>query len=177
VTGRSAGAREFSRPLKVEEIGNSTQRRTIEAKEAERQRLAERFGLLALDRLSAEIELRRQAGNVIHAEGRLVADVIQSCVVTLEPVPAHIEADFACSFEPGPADDADIDPLAGEEIEFIEDGQIDLGETVAQQLAVALDPYPRAPGAQWPEGGTGEGPAAPIVPRNPFAKLEKLKKP
>lgn len=172
MTGRGELATEFSRPLKVEDIGNRPLRRTVEAKEAERRRLAERFGLLALDRLSAEIELRRQAGELVHARGRLVADVVQNCVVTLEPVPAHVEAEFACSFAAGQAEDAEIDPLAGEEVEPIEGGVIDLGELVAQQLAVSLDPYPRAPGAAWPEAEE-----APAAPGNPFAKLEKLKKP
>jgi hypothetical protein len=50
-------------------------------------------------------------------------------------------------------------------------GGLDLGEAVAQQLAVALDPYPRAPGAtiSGVPGRTG-------VAGRAFAVLETLKR-
>jgi hypothetical protein len=56
------------------------------------------------------------------------------------------------------------------------DGEIDLGEAVAQQLAVALDPYPRAPGAAWPQADTGDADIAAEPVRRPFAALDALKK-
>jgi uncharacterized metal-binding protein YceD (DUF177 family) len=170
---------EFSRPVAIESIGPRAQVRKIDAGEEERRGLAERFGLVALHSLSASLALSRPAGEVIHAKGHLVADVVQSCVVTLEPVPAHIEADFACSYTGGApmAGDLDLDPLAEEEVESLLGEEIDLGETVAQQLAIALDPYPRAPGAAWPEDGQAEPGVAQEGRKKPFAALEKLKKP
>ena len=114
---------------------------------------------------------------MIRLQGHLTADVVQSCVVTLGPVPAHLEVDFEMSFSASAVEPAvaDLDPLAEEGPEPIPEGVIDLGEAVAQQLAIALDPYPRAPGAslealeeakQLLEQGT----------RNPFAELASLKK-
>ncbi len=86
---------------------------------------------------------------MIRLQGHLSADVVQSCVVTLGPVPAHLEVDFEMSFSASAVEPAvaDLDPLAEEGPEPIPEGVIDLGEAVAQQLAIALDPYPRAPGA------------------------------
>ena len=51
-----------------------------------------------------------------------------------------------------------------------EQGAADLAEALAQQLSLAIDPYPRAPGAEMPdlEGGGAHG---------PFATLLKLKRP
>jgi uncharacterized metal-binding protein YceD (DUF177 family) len=167
---------EFARPIAADSVGSQTQHRDIVADPAERAALARRFGLLSLDRLSATLELRREAGEVIRLTGSLVGDVVQSCVVSLAPVPAHIEADFEASYTAAaelPA--VDLDPLDRDEREPLIDGEIDLGEAVAQQLAIVLDPYPRAPGAALPAGdfaGAGEQTGK----KRPFAVLETLKK-
>ena len=168
---------EFSRPIAAETISNQIQRREIAAEPAECQALARRFGLLALDKLAATLELRRQAGDVIHIHGHLLADVVQSCVVTLAPVPAHIETDFELSYGGKAAEGEvdDMDPAGLDAPEPLADGRIDLGEAVAQQLAIALDPYPRAPGASLgPEGFTAE--TGKIAGKQPFAALAELKK-
>jgi hypothetical protein len=176
---RRSRVNEFSRLVSVESIGPKVLVRKIEAGEEERRGLAERFGLAALGSLSATLELWRPAGDIVRARGHLVADAVQSCVVTLAPVPAHIEADFACSYAGGgrPEAEVDFDPLAEEEIEALVGEEIDIGETVAQQLAIALDPYPRAPGAAWPDHGRPETGGAGESRKKPFGSLEKLKKP
>jgi uncharacterized metal-binding protein YceD (DUF177 family) len=166
---------EFARPIAADSVGSQTQHREIVADAAERAALARRFGLLSLDRLSATLELRRQAGEVIRLTGRLIGDVVQSCVVSLAPVPAHIEADFEASYAAAELPAVDLDPLDHDVPEPLIDGEIDLGEAVAQQLAIVLDPYPRAPGAALPAGdfaGAGEQTGK----KRPFAVLETLKK-
>jgi uncharacterized metal-binding protein YceD (DUF177 family) len=169
---------EFSRPVAADAIGPQPQVRRISAAPEERRQLAERFGLLGLDNLSADLELSRHAGDIVRLSGRLEADVVQSCVVTLVPVPAHIETDFEVSYSQTAADaiEIDLDPLAEEGPEPLIGGEIDLGEAVAQQLAVALDPYPRAPGAAWPQADSGDGDVGAGSVRRPFAALEALKK-
>jgi uncharacterized metal-binding protein YceD (DUF177 family) len=163
---------EFSRPLAAESVGAQPLRRRIEAGPAEREALAGRFGLVALDRLEATLELRRDKGDVIRLEGHFLADVVQSCVVTLAPVPAHLEADFTTSYSISAVTPAaeDLDPLGEDAPEPIPGGEIDLGEAVAQQLAVALDPYPRAPGASLALPSERE------MADNPFAALAALRK-
>jgi hypothetical protein len=117
----------------------------FEATSEECRRLAERFDLVAVARLAGHARLDRQ-GRVIRLSGSLQADVVQSCVVSLEDVPATIDEAFECRFaQPGaelPDDlawDQDIEPLEGTEL--------NVGEVFAQQLGVALDPYPHADGA------------------------------
>ena len=166
---------EFSRLVAADAISHHVQRREIAAEPAERKALAQRFGLLSLDILSAVLELHRQAGDVIHVSGHLTADVMQSCVVSLAPVPAHMEADFELSYG-GSAAESDDGDLAGLDApEPVVDGQIDLGEAVAQQFAIALDPYPRAPGAALGPEGFATGPAE-VGGKQPFAGLAALKK-
>ena len=162
---------EFSRPLAAESVGTQSVERRIEAGPAERAALAGRFGLLALERLAARLSLRRDKGDVIRLEGHFLADVVQSCVVSLAPVPAHLEADFETSYSASAvmAAEEDLDPLGEDAPEPITAGEIDLGEAVVQQLAVTLDPYPRAPGAALAAATETE-------PQSPFAVLSALKK-
>ena len=114
---------------------------------------------------------------MIRLQGRLTADVVQSCVVTLGPVPAHLDVDFEMGFSASAVEPAvaDLDPLAEEGPEPIPKGVIDLGEAVAQQLAIALDPYPRAPGASLEALDEAEQLLEQRT-RNPFAELSSLKK-
>jgi len=149
----AAPAPEFSRPLAADKVGRNGYALAIEAAEAERAGLARRFGLLALDRLVAQCRLRPVAGGMIELACSFEAAVTQECVVTLEPVPATVREAFVQRYALDPAairgligDDEPFDLEAEDPPEALADGAIDLGEAVAQQLAIALDPYPRAPG-------------------------------
>ena len=108
-------------------------------------------------------------------------------MVTLEPVASRIEEDFTLVYsletEPAPAPalvgvgvaEVVVDPEAEEPPEPLGAGGLDLGEVVAQQLAVALDPYPRVLGAALAEApGTPANPAS--GPGGGFAVLEALKR-
>jgi uncharacterized metal-binding protein YceD (DUF177 family) len=114
------------------------------APEAVRAALARRFGLQAIDRLEGRLAVVR-AGEGARASGRLVADVVQSCVVSGEPVPAHVDEALELRFELPEADGAEIELEADAlDVMPVENDTIDLGEALAQALAVALEPYPRA---------------------------------
>jgi len=179
---------EFSRLVPVDRRGELEITEEISAEPGERAALARRFGLLSLDRLSATLRLERAgARNLVRVAGRLAAEVTQACVVTLEPVGAHLEKDFTLLYDldaaaaQGEAEGARevvVEPEAEEPPEPVGPHGIDLGEAVAQQLAIALDPYPRAPGApgaalpEEPRAGAGGARAA----EGPFAALESLKR-
>ena len=141
---------EFSRLVRIDTIGDQPRAMTIAAEPAERGALARRFGLVAIDRLEAEVSLHRNGQDVV-ANGRIVADVVQSCVITDVPVPAKVDAPFVLTFRtdaPAAPKDDEIE-LGDEEMDvvFYDGGAIDVGEAVAQTLALSLDPYPRAPEA------------------------------
>jgi len=167
---------ELSRPLQVDKISAGGFEETIEADEDERKSLAERFGLLGLPKLHAQLIVKPSRAAMFEVKGRMEADVVQQCVVTLEPLPAHIEQSINVLYA-GPellelgSGSPHIDPDA-EETEAIVGGVIDLGELVAQNLGIALDPYPRKPGIAFVEAEYGNDGGT-----NPFAKLVELKKP
>ncbi|HWA42888.1 MAG TPA: DUF177 domain-containing protein [Hypericibacter adhaerens] len=165
---------EFSRPIRVERIGRDEIGRQIEAKPAEREALAVRLGLESLDLLRAELRLKRLSRGRIAVEGRLQAKLTQLCVASLAPVASEIEGEFAVEFveaEPGPEAEAVVSVESEAPPEPIEEGAIDLGETVVQELAERIDPYPRAPGADvtWRDEAPGEP-----EPKRPFAALSAL---
>ncbi len=157
---------EFSRPLALARIGPEGRREVLEASPAERAALARRFGILSIESLRAELMLRPEPDGAVRADGRLEAAVTQSCVVTLEPVAQRVEEPIALRFLPS-GREPDEGP---EEIDEIEtEGDVaDLGEAVAEELALALDPYPRAPGATLPVTATDAS-------GNPFAALAALR--
>lgn len=141
---------EFSRPLRLDRIGAGDNRIEIAADEAERAALARRFDLIALDRLEADYAVRRDAAGIL-ATGTLRAAVAQACVATGAPVPARIDQPFTLRFLSEPGEDAPEEvELDADDCDtmFYTGGAIDLGEAAAETLALALDPFPRAPGAE-----------------------------
>jgi len=137
---------EFSRIIRLNEIGDGSRERTVEATPEERTALARRFGLIALDRLEARLHIMPEATSW-HITGTVKAELQQACVATGDPVPESIDTPFAVRFV------RDLDSPETEEIELsnddcdvigLEGEWIDMGEVVAQSLALNLDPYPRA---------------------------------
>jgi uncharacterized metal-binding protein YceD (DUF177 family) len=171
---------EFSRPLALDRVSATQHREEIAATDKELAALAQRFGLLSLDRLSASFSLKRVRKDLVRAKGRVSAELVQACVVTLDPIPARIdekfEVDFLEGVQPAVAD-VELDAEAAEAPEPAPDGWIDLGELAAEQLGLAINPYPRKPDAEVPAEWKGEPAAvsAAVERPNPFAALEKLK--
>lgn len=168
-------AAEFSRPVSADTIGAQPRTLEISADETERRKLAGRFGLQAIARLTATVTLARRAG-IVHADGRIDADVTQSCVATGVSLPASIRAPFSVRYVPETgsaavdeevelsAEDCDTLPLAGE--------RIDIGELAAETLALALDPFPRAADA---DAALAEAGVRAAADAGPFAALKGLK--
>ena len=138
---------EFSRRVEIARLGAHEAFYPISAAPEEREALARRFDLLSLDRLEAELRLQRLAGGFVRVRGRLGADVVQACVISLEPVASVLERDFTMLYGSTESGKSVIVDLETDEAEPFDGDAIDIGEAVAQQLAMALDPYPRAPGA------------------------------
>jgi uncharacterized metal-binding protein YceD (DUF177 family) len=185
MTASDLPAPEFSRPIFVAKLPGAGASYKIAATEAERAALARRFGLVSLDRLEADVRLHRAAGDICLA-AELSAELVQSCVATLEPVPSTVTQRFTLRYRPGlDEDEADLLALEDPEEEIVEPlmGEaIDIGEAVAQELSVVMDPYPRAPGAPTADSGAvaaaegGGGSGAKGGRANPFEVLAALKR-
>jgi uncharacterized metal-binding protein YceD (DUF177 family) len=161
---------ELSRPYALDRLPPEGADFAITASAHEREGLARRFDLVTLDRLEAEGTVRRlPERGLIEVEGRLRASLAQECVVTLEPVPEAIDTGFLRVFtrDGEVQEDVEVDPEA-EQPEPLEGPELDVGEIVAEELAMALDPHPRSPGADAvlteANAGQGEGEAGTFAP-------------
>jgi uncharacterized metal-binding protein YceD (DUF177 family) len=162
----SLAAPEFSRPVALARLGPEPFRREIAATEGERAALARRFELLAVDRLSAVVDLVRQGQDRFLLRAAFDAEFVQSCVVTLDPVGGAVSEQFALLYGPPEAEE-EAGPVAEDAIAFepIVGDAIDIGEAVAQEFALALPPFPRSAGAEV---------APPPDEAGPFAALSRL---
>jgi uncharacterized metal-binding protein YceD (DUF177 family) len=164
----------FAHRLQLDQVRDGD-RIDIVASNDELQALADRLGLLKLDRLEAHAALSRD-GQKVRATGRLRAALDQACVATGEPVPAHVDEPFDLIFLPEPkgsgADD-EIELGEGDLDTIFHDGAaIDLGGAVADTLALSLDPYPRSAGA---DAALKEAGVMTEEEASPFAALAALK--
>ncbi len=146
---------EFSHVLRVDTIGDGREV-TLAADERERAALARRFGLVAVARLEARFRLEREGENVL-ATGRVAAAVTQACSLSGEPIAARVDEPVRLRFVEDDAREEDEAELSQDDLDTlpIEAGAIDLGEAAAETMALALDPFPRAPGAAEALRGAG----------------------
>ena len=170
---------EFCREIPVSAIEAAPSVHPVEADAKERTALARRLGIVELQALSGEVTLRRRADQrTFEAAGTLQAKVVQECVVTLDPFESTVEDRFDLRFAPEAASRKALDLDPDEDApEPLEGDSIDIGELVAQQLSLALNPHPRKPGAKITEDvagaeDIGNGDERP----GPFARLAELKK-
>jgi len=168
---------EFSRLLSVARIPPSGTQEKLSATPTECAALAKRFDLVSVGSLSAELDIAQTGRQSFKVTGTIKGEVAQRCVVTLESLPVHINLNVDMTFIPA-VDDVEAtgntypDELE-EEFEVYSGSKIDLGEMVAQYMAISLDPYPRKPDAALPKTEFG----AKIEVKQPFAKLaEAFKK-
>lgn len=160
---------EFSRPLLVDRVPADGSFEKIAAEPAECEALARRLGVPAVHAVSAGLRAKPWRGGGLKIEGRLLADLDQVSVVSLETFRHQVSFEVLRYFLPFGAtpanDEADADP--------IQQGEVDLGAIVAETLALELDAYPRKPGETF--GDHLEFADEPAKPTSPFAALSSLK--
>lgn len=172
---------EFSRAIDTNALGNVDFSFETTADAEERAALAKRFGLLDLSELTVHAVISPKRKGEIRVKGTFEATLEQTCVVSLQPVGKHIEAAFERIYaehgenwlgdeaEPG----EDGQGMSAEPPEPMGDGFFDLGEAVAEQLSLEIDPFPRRPGVQFE--GCEDDDEKNGIQDNPFAVLGELK--
>ncbi|MGE0006567.1 MAG: DUF177 domain-containing protein [Parvibaculaceae bacterium] len=169
---------EFSRPLDVTRVPAQGSLEAISAEPRECADLARRFGLPALHSLAAQLRVSRWRGEGLRIKGRFTADLDQTCVVSLDMFRSTVTDEFESYFLPaGTAAGADSALIEEGDAEPFENGIIDMGEVVAEAVALALDPYPKKPGVVFADviGDEGSPGMDDGKERNPFARLGRLR--
>ncbi len=150
----------------------------ITANAGERAAMAQRFGVTAIPALEAIITLDTDS-DAVTAKGTLTAEIEQPCALTGDdftyPVNDQIDLRFIpASLAPSYAPDEEVELESGD-LDVIEyDGDaFDLGEAVAQSLALAIDPYREGPDAN---AVRKAGLVSSEEASGPFAALAALRK-
>lgn len=183
---------EWPHPVDISNLDGRTMSVHIEADPSARAALAIRLGVLRVEKAEADLNIKREPGGaIIHVEGHLKAQVVQNCVVTLQPLTIPVEEDFEGWFT-DPEEAVSFVKARHEKIqragqvempileerddpEEIVDGAIDVGELTTQYLSLAIDPYPHAEGVQYEVGDDGPRPEPAEERKNPFAALKDWK--
>jgi uncharacterized metal-binding protein YceD (DUF177 family) len=138
----NAPAPEFSRIVSVSRISPKGIEELLETRPAERAALAKRFDLVDLPVLKARLTLIPGSRQTIEATGTIEAEIVQRCVVTLDPIVSRLDLHVNVVFLPAESGLNAPDEL-NDEFEYFSGGKIDVGELISQQLGVSIDPYPR----------------------------------
>ena len=173
----------FSHSYNLARLGNAGDAVRFSADPDQRAAIARWSGVLSVEDFSVTVDLKKLGPTRYGLAFRLAADVTQACVVTLDPVPAHLEHGFSRELQfTGPARhrpartaektaESEVDLNAEEEgPEEIESLHYDMAAPVLEEYVLALDPYPRRPGVAF-EAQTTD----PDRPESPFAVLKGLK--
>ena len=140
---------EFSRDQILSEPPRSGVTDELEASPAECAALAERFGIEALAHFSARFTRKPYPGGGLMITGRFKAEPVQLCVISLEPVRESLEKPFSLVVLPADAALSE-DPDGPDEIQADATGHFDLGEALAEELSLSLNPIPARPGPNCP---------------------------
>ena len=170
----------YSLPFELTALSERGAELSLLLDSAERSRIAAWLGAIDLPRLAATVRLSRMDDGVYRYEADLTAEVVQACVVTLEPVPSvHAGTAvrlFRVRAKPSrrQKQEAEVDLAADDDEapEVLSSSLLDVAAPVLEELSLMLAPYPRAPGVKF-EAPKDE----PEAKDSPFAVLAKLKGP
>jgi hypothetical protein len=152
----------------------------IVANEAQRAALASEHGLLSVEDWRAELQVERWKRNGVKVSGRVEADITQECVVTLEPLAAHISEEVSAMYFPADsklgrlgfhsAGEVHLDAEGPDSPETFSGDTIDVGALAEEFFGLAIDPYPHKEGAALDESAAADEEAEHFGPLH-----EKLK--
>ena len=164
---------EFSRPERLDTIGERERIVEIAATEDERAALAKRFALLSITRLDARLGIKRTDSGIV-VKGRVTGAAVQACSVTDEPLDTKIDEPVALLFVAQLVSEGDEVELSDDALDMvaIQGGTIDLGEAAADTLALAIDPFPRGPNAAAALAAAGVISEDEFRPANAFSDLK-----
>ena len=174
MNAKPAARNPWSVPVRRDDVPETGLHLDLVADEATRAAVAAIAGVRALPQLSASFDLARQ-GAGLKVTGEVAATVEQTCVVTLEPMTSDLREPIDLAYVPpraavrAEAAEEEVDPVAADEPEPLVDGVADLGVAATEFLLLAIDPYPRKPGAVF------EAPQTKDAGGHPFAALAALK--
>jgi uncharacterized metal-binding protein YceD (DUF177 family) len=173
---QASAQRRWSVPLAVSEVPETGRHIDLAADARARAAVAKLAGLAALPRLEATLDVMPRGRGGLRVVGRVSATVVQTCVVTLEPIENEVDEPVDLVFVPAgelPApgrDGGDVEVPLEDAPEPLVGGHIDLGAIATEFFILGVDPYPRKPDAVFHSPVAGDDSV------HPFASLAALKR-
>ena len=169
-----------SQSYNLARLGNAGDAVAFAADADQRAAIAAWSQVMAVDRFEAQVALRKAGADRFTLDFTMTVDVVQACVVTLEPVPAHLERQFTRELHfagqirrklsQESVGEVVLDSDLDEGQEEIESLHYDLAAPLLEEYVLALEPYPRCPGVEFQPPNDGLA-----APESPFAALKGLK--
>jgi hypothetical protein len=138
----------------------------IDADARQRAALASEHELLSVESYRAELLVEPWKRNGVKVSGRVRADITQACIVTLDPVEAHIDESVDALFLPEQSKlgrqgfdgggEILLDAEGPDGPETFSGDAIDVGALAEQFFGLAIDPYPRKQGVSLEAAGDAE---------------------
>lgn len=168
--------KEFSYPLKIDELGQGEQRYNISADKAQLETLSEILQVPSVNSFHADIKLNFQKKKgILDVSGRVQAELGLISVISLIPFNKEYTTDFKLTYDTNATYEdiyADDEDIKLDVPDIVIGGKIDLADIAIEQLALVMEDYPRQNGETFEAVIEDNSP----VRENPFAVLEKLKK-
>ncbi|MBP3687993.1 MAG: DUF177 domain-containing protein [Alphaproteobacteria bacterium] len=168
--------KEFSYPLKIDELGQGEQTYNLRADKEQLATLKEILQVPAVNSFEANLKLKFQKKRgLLEISGTASANLELISVISLEAFNKDYTAEFKLMYDTN-ATYEDIygedDDIEDDVPDIVYDGKIDLGDIAIEQIALVMEDHPRKTGEVFNEVIEAREP----VKNNPFAALEKLKK-
>jgi Large ribosomal RNA subunit accumulation protein YceD len=166
--------RPWSVPVRLDEVPETGLHMDLEADGGVRAAVAATAGVNEVPQLTAAFDVTRHGRDGLRVAGTVSARVLQTCVVTLDPVENEISEQVDLVFVPPSAlgamgSEVYLGAEAIEPPEPMVDGVVDLGAVATEFLMLGIDPYPRKPGVVF------EAPQNADAGSHPFAALAALR--
>lgn len=168
--------KDFSYPLKIEDINQGEQTYKLRANKAQLETLREILQIPAVNYFEADIKLTFQKKKgILDVSGEVRAGLILISVISLDEFEKEYKSNFSLTYDTNATYEQirEMDEDIEDDIpDIVIDGKIDLGDIAIEQLALVMEDHPRKDGEEFTSVIEDDSP----VRENPFAVLSKLKK-
>ena len=168
--------KDFSYPLKIEDINQGEQTYKLRANKAQLETLSEILQIPAVNYFEADIKLTFQKKKgILDVSGEVRAGLTLISVISLDEFNKDYKSNFSLTYDTNATYEQirEMDEDIEDDIpDIVIDGKIDLGDIAIEQLALVMEDHPRKDGEKFTSVIEDDSP----VRENPFAVLSKLKK-
>lgn len=179
----------LSYPVNVAVLPNKGLQVKLQPTADERQAMADDLEIVSVETCDVELVFKRWRRDGVSVKGRIVAQIMQECAVTLDPISNRIDEEIDRIFlpegskllKPRLSSDGEllIDYDGQDEPESFSGDTLDAWEIALEHFALGIDPFARKEGVEFQTQSSSEDnkDKSENEEKSPFAALQGLIKP